>query len=353
MFHKISIFGGGSTGHAAAAYFTLKGFEVTLCDTPQFASRFQAIADNGGILLRGKERGFAPVHCVTHDFAAAAESADLLIISVVAYRHEEVARAIAPHIHDGQHILISPGNLGSFIFRKVFREMNVTADVTLSELEGNLFPARLTGAAEATVGMPFRAKSFSALPASDNQRVIDAYAGCIEMVPCVNVFDCVINSNNFVTHLGATILSACRIDQKGQNFNLFTDGLTPASIHLAELSSEERRRIISAMGYEEHSDPMIHMNRLLDPEHNPQLDVFLTLDGPYDTAHRYLTEDGPCAGAFAVSVARRLDVSVPLLESLVVIAGQLNGQDYLSTGRTLENLGYDESMSLPEIIAAL
>ena len=353
MFRNISIFGGGSTGHAAAAYFTLKGFEVTLCDTEQFAPRFQAIQDNGGILLRGKERGFAPIHCVTHDFSAAASGADLLIISVVAYRHEEIARAIAPSLHDGQHILISPGNLGSFVFRKVFQELNVKADVTLSELEGNLFPARLTGPAEATVGMPFRSKSFSALPASDNQRVIDAYAGCIEMVPCVNVFDCVINSNNFVTHLGATILSACRIDQKGRQFNLFTDGLTPASIRLAELASDERRQVIAAMGYEEHSDPMIHMNRLLDPAHNPQLDVFLTLDGPYDTAHRYLTEDGPCAGAFAVSVARRLGVQVPLLEALVVMAGKLNGQDYLSTGRTLENLGYPADMSLPQILETL
>lgn len=353
MFRKISIFGGGSTGHAAAAYFTLKGFEVTLCDTEAFSTRFRAIEENGGILLRGKERGFAPIHCVTHDFAAAAQSADLLIISVVSCRHEEVARAIASHIHDGQHILISPGNLGAFVFRKVFQELGVKADVTLSELEGNLFPARLTGAAEATVGMPFRAKSFAALPASDNQRVIDAYAGCIEMVPCVNVFDCVINSNNFVTHLGATILSACQIDQKGERFNLFTDGLTPASMRLAELASEERRQVIAAMGYEEHSDPMIHMNRLLDPEHNPQLDVFLTLDGPYDTGHRYLTEDGPCAGAFAVSVAHRLNIPVPLLESLVVMAGKLNGQDYLSTGRTLENLGYPAEMSLPEIIATL
>lgn len=353
MFRTISIFGGGSTGHAAAAYFTLKGFEVTLCDTEEFAPRFQAIRENGGILLRGKERGFAPVHCVTHDFAAAARSADLLISCVVARRHEEIARAVAPHLHDGQHILVSPGNLGSFVFRRVFEELGVTAGVTLSELEGNLFPARLTGAAEATVGMPFRAKSFSALPARDNQKVIDAYAGCIEMTPCVNVFDCVINSNNFVTHLGATILSACLIDQKGEKFNLFTDALTPASIRLAELASAERRRVIAAMGYQEHSDPMIHMNRLLDPEHNPQLDVFLTLDGPYDTAHRYLTEDGLCAGAFAVSAARRLGVEAPLLEALVVMAGQLNAQDYMACGRTLENLGYPGDMTLPQIIATL
>lgn len=353
MFKNISIFGGGSTGHAAAAFFSLKGFDVTLCDTEQFEPRFQAIRDQGGILLRGKERGFAKIHCVTHDFGAAAASADLLIISVVAYRHEEVARAVAPFLHDGQHILVSPGNLGSFIFRRVFAELGITADVTISELEGNLFPARLTGAAEATVGMPFRAKSFAANPAKDTQRVIDAYKGCIDMEPCENVFDCVINSNNFVTHLGATILSACLIDVKGKNFNLFLDGLTPASIHLAELASDERRKVIAAMGYTEHSDPMIHMRRLLDPEHNPQLDVFLTLDGPYDTAHRYLTEDGLCAGAFAVSVAHRLGVEVPLLESLVVMAGKLNDKDYLADGRTLENLGFGKDIAFSDILASL
>lgn len=353
MFQNITLIGGGSTGHAGAAYFTLKGFQVTLHDDERFQKRFDAIEEAGGILLRGKERGFAKVHKVTTDPKEAVENADLIIISVVAQRHEEIARRIAPFVRDGQHILISPGNLGSFVFRKVFEECSVSADITLSELEGNLFPARLTGAAEATVGMPFRAKSFAALPASDNQKVIDAYAGCIEMQPCENVFDCAINSNNFVTHLGATLLSACLIDQKGEAFNLFMDGLTPSSILLAEVASAERRAIIEKMGYTEHSDPMVHMNRLLDPENNPQLDVFLTLDGPYEVQHRYLTEDALCAGAFAVSVARRLGVPVPLLEALVVMSGKLNHLDYMEIGRTLENLGYDASMSLEEIIATL
>lgn len=353
MFQKIAIIGAGSTGHAAAAFFTLKGFTVTLCDDERFQPRFDDIAATGGILLRGKERGFAKLHCATTDHEAAVRDADLVIISVVAYRHEQVARKIAPYLSDGQHILISPGNLGSFVFRKVFEEMGIKKDVTLSELEGNLFPARLTGTAEATVGMPFRAKSFSSLPCADQPRVIAAYEGCIEMVPCVNVFDCVINSNNFVTHLGATLLSACRIDRLGGKFNLFTEGLTPSSMLLAEIASEERRAVIAAMGLTEHSDPMVHMNRLLDPENNPQLDVFLTLDGPYDISHRYLTEDALCAGAFAVSMARKLHVNVPLLEAIVTMSGKLNKVDYMQTGRTLENLGYSTQMPLDEIIATL
>lgn len=36
MIKNITVIGGGSTGHAAAAYLTEKGFQVTICDNHKF-----------------------------------------------------------------------------------------------------------------------------------------------------------------------------------------------------------------------------------------------------------------------------------------------------------------------------
>lgn len=353
MIERITIIGGGSTGHAAAAWFSLKGLQVTLCDDERFAGRFAQIEEQGGILLRGKERGVTPVHCVTTSLEQAVLEAQLIIVCVVAYRHEEVAHAIAPYLKDGQHILISPGNLGSFIFRKAFRERGMTKNVTVSELEGNIFPARLTGKAEATVGMPFRKKKVASLPGSDTKRVVEALDGVYGLVPGTSVFDCALNNNNFVIHLGATLLSASMIEEKRQAFNLFTDGLKQPAFAVAERVREERLALFEAAGITERSNPLIHMNKLIHPDENPQLDVFRTLGGPDSMSHRYLTEDALCCGALAVSLGERLGVRMPVLKAIVILAGAVNGQDYLETGRTLENLGFPAGMSYEEIKKAI
>ena len=101
--------------------------------------------------MRGKIRGAGTPAKVTTDPAEAVRGAEAIFVHVPADRHEEIARRIAPYVEDGQHILIIPGNLGSFIFRKVFQEMGVTAKVTLTEKEGNFCPCRLTAPAEVTV----------------------------------------------------------------------------------------------------------------------------------------------------------------------------------------------------------
>ena len=54
MVRKITVIGGGSTGHAAAALLTEKGYEVTICDHKGFAEELGAITEYGGIMLRGR-----------------------------------------------------------------------------------------------------------------------------------------------------------------------------------------------------------------------------------------------------------------------------------------------------------
>lgn len=353
MTKKLTFIGGGSTGTAAAAYFATQGFETTLCDNSAYSSHFQEIEAMGGVLIRGKLRGLGKIKTLTHDFSQAVKAADIIFINVVAYRHEEIARLIAPYMEDGQHIIICPGNLGSFVFRKVFQEMGVSKDITVSDLEGNLFPCRLTGVAEATIGTPLGPKGIASYPCRDTPRVIDALHDVMPLRPNKNVFECAINSTNFVMHLGTTILSTALICHRGDQYNLFLEGLVPPALSCSDQVDQERQAIITAMGLKAHATPLEFMTALIHPEETPDLDVFRTLGGPDSIDHRYLTEDALCCGAFCVSVGRRLGLSAPLLTAFITIAGALNGKDYLKEGRTLENLGFDSKMSYDEIVALL
>ena len=353
MIKKITVIGGSSTGHAAAAIYSNKGFEVTLYDSTAYEEALNQVKKLGTIQLRGKVRMIAPIAHVTTDPAEAVKDAELIAVHVMSSRHEEVARAIAPYVQDGQHILIVPGNLGAFVFRRVFDEMGVTAKVTLTDQEGNLCPCRLTGDAEVTVGMPLKPKRISSLPASDTARVIEALEGVWDFKANKNIFESTLNANNVVMHIGTSVLSASKIETMGDDFILFQHGFTPASVQVGKLIREERLQVLNALGVEEHANPLGMYEKVTHYEDYPEIDVFRTLSGPNCVKHRYLTEDCGCGAALLLSFARRLGIEMPVLKAFVDVAGIITEEDYMADGRTLENLGFGPEMTVEEIMAAV
>ncbi len=306
-----------------------------------------------GIELRGKVRGIGKPAHVTTNPEEAVRDAELICVHVMSPRHEEVARTIAPYIHDGQHILIVPGNLGSFVFRRVFKEMGVNCDYTVTDQEGNLCPCRLTGDAEVTVGMPLKPKRIASLPSSDTERVIRELEGVWEFKANKNVFECAMNANNVVMHIGTSVLAAAKIETMGENFVLFQHAFTPAAIRVGHRIHAERLQVIEGLGFTEHANPLGMYEKVTHADEHPEMSVFMTLAGPDCVDHRYLTEDCSCGAAIALSFAKRLGVNMKVLAAFVEVAGILTGHDFIAEGRTLENLGFGEEMSIEEIMAAV
>jgi len=352
MGRKITVIGAGATGHGLAALLKSRDFDVALYDSETFSERFSDIESMGGIELRGRVRLIAKPE-TTCDPEKAVRGAEIIFVNVMSDRHAEIAAKIAPFLENGQHIVIIPGNLGSFIFRRVFREMGVTADVTVSEKEGNFFPCRLSGAAEVTVGLPLNLKGrIAALPASDTPKVLDALKGIVEYTANENVFEGAINTGNVIMHIGTTVLSASAIHHQGKDFSLFKYGFTPAAVTCDKAIHDERILVMEAMHMPEHHNPLEMIGKVQDPSHHPENSVFYEhMTGPDALDHRYLNEDCGCGGAFAVSAGRRCGIEMPVLSSFITIAGAINGRDYLGKdGRTLENLGFPAEMSMQEIL---
>ncbi len=355
MIQNITVIGAGSTGHAVAAIMSQRGFSVTLHDDERFSKELDAVKEMGFIQLRGKIHGIGTPAKITTDPQEAIEGAEAIFVHVPSDRHEEIARRIAPYVADGQHIMIIPGNLGSFIFRKVFDELGVTAKVTLTEKEGNFCPCRLSAPAEVTVGMPLNLKGKAAsLPASDTEKVLKALEGVVEYSANRNVFEGVVNAGNVINHIASTVLSAPQIDREGNQFSLFKYAFTPSVVHCIRKIAEERGAVIQAMGMTVHGVPTGMIEKVLDLENHPEVHVFYEyMDGPNAVDHRYLHEDCSCGGSFVLSVAEHLGMDMPVLRSFVGVAGAINDRDYIGGGRTLQNLGFHKEMSLDEIYDAI
>lgn len=354
MIKNITVIGGGSTGHAAAAHLTGKGFAVTLCDNENFKKELDAVNAEGGVMLRGRAgRGIYPLACVTHDFKQAVESAELIFICVPAARHREIAERIAPYMKEEQSVLILPGNLGSFIFRDVFQENKVPESVILAEMEGNLCPCRLTAPAEVTVGLPIRAKKIAALPGNRTAEFIERNEGVLDFIPNKNVLEGALLSDNYVLHIGTTLLASSTIDSMGEDFILFQHGLTDYAVQCTEAIRQERIRLLAAFGLEERDSATEFFEELRDWKNHPEYAVFRTLKGPDSLHHRYIEEDAVACASMALSCAERLNIEMPVLKSVITLASAVNGKDYYGEGRTLENSGFAPEISMEDIISKI
>lgn len=355
MIQRITVIGGGSTGYAAAAYLTSKHFSVTLCDSEAYAPVLNDVTEAGGILLRGRAgRGIYTPAAVTTDHRAALEGAELILVCVPATRQEEAARSIAPFVKPGQHILLSPGNLGSFAFRRVFDEAGIAPQANMiAELEGNLCPCRISGKAEVTVGLPIRRKRVAVLPGSRTQEFIEFAQGVLDFTANRNVFEGALLSDNYVLHIGTTLLSAAKIEEMGESFILFQHGLSDAAIACTEAVRQERKTLVHCFGLEERDSATDFFRELRDWKHHPEYDVFRTLSGPDSLSHRYVAEDCWACGALALSCAEKLGVPMPTLRSLIGLASAVNGVDYAAAGRNLQNLGFDAQCTMAEIVARI
>lgn len=355
MIQHITVFGGGSTGYAATAFLSSKGFSVTLCDHEGFAPVLNEVRQAGGILMRGSAgRGFYAPAAVTTDPQAALKEAELILVCVPAMRQEEIAETIAPYLRAGQHILLSPGNLGSFGFRRVLDAHGIDPEANIiAELEGNLCPCRISAPAEVTIGLPIRAKRVAALPGSRTAEFIAFAQGVLDFVPNRHVLEGTLLSDNYVLHIGTTLLSAAKIEELGEQFILFQHGLSDAAVACTEAVRQERMALVERFGLQERDSATEFFQELRDWKNHPEYQVFRTLAGPDSLTHRYVAEDCWACGALALSCAERLGVPMPTLGAILQLAASINGVDYAREGRNLRNLGFEDALSMEEILARI
>lgn len=339
MNERITVLGAGGTGLAAAADLTLAGCRVTLYEEPEFEKSLRVVADRGGIRLTGAGRtGQAKVDRITTDIREALDGAKVVLVAVVASRHRQIARLIAPCLRDGQVVVFSPGNAGSLVLAGVLREAKRAPDVKIAELEGNLYPCRVTGEAEAIIAVPFKSKYIAAFPAKDTGDVIAALSPFYAMQPATNVVEAALNSPNVVIHLAASLLNVGAIERSGGAYFLYKTGLTPSVLRCVEAVHAEKLCVFQALGYQERS-PLDHLRKVARTDEFPDLDLFRGLIGPTSASHRYITEDAGTGVSLMISLAEMLGVPVPTTRALVSLASAINQVDYLAAGRTLGNLG--------------
>ena len=345
----VAVVGAGHSGFGLAGDLALRGFDVRLCEHPDFVAAIEPVRIAGGIDVRGVTgEGRAALALATTDPAAALDGAELAFVVVPAYAHEAMARMIAPYVHDGLAIVLMPGNAGGALaFRRALIEAGAPP-VPVAEAASFIFACKKDGPGGVWIRGVKRGLPVGVLPAEATDAVMALLRPLYpELVAVGDVLETSLANANHVAHPPALLLNVARIEAQGGDFSFFHEGMTPSVARLTEAIDAERMAVVAALGYPPEST-LAQLTRFYgdqgfggatyyDAVHTTP--VHGAARAPASIDHRYFTEDLPYGLVPVAAIGAALGFPMPVTNGLIDVVGALSGTDFRTNGRTLEDLG--------------
>lgn len=350
MAEKYAVFGAGHGGKTMAAHLALMGAEVALWN--RTFEHIEIIKKRGGIELEspdGGPHGFGKLCLVTADVAEAVMHAQVIMVALPSSAHAEIAKAVAPHLVDGQMIILHPGRtLGAVEFAKTIRDSGCTADVMVAEAETFIYASRADGPAQARIFRIKEAVPLAALPATRTETVLNAiHHAYPQFIDGVDVLHTSLNNMGAIFHPALTLLNAGWIEATHGDFQFYIDGITPSVARVLEVLDRERVTVASSLGIRARNSlewlKMAYNTEgedLYEAIHNQP--GYYGINAPSTLNHRYIFEDVPMSLVPIASLGMRYGVSVRGMESIIRLGSIIHRTDYWRRGRTVERLGLEQ-----------
>lgn len=345
---RFCVLGAGHGGTAMAAHLSLMGFTVNLYN--RSPERLRPIKLQEGIELITSEpdvpHGFAKLNKVTDNIEEAIADTDLLMVVVPANGHEFMAEHAAPHLVDGQMIILHPGRTGGAMeVHNVLREQKVKADVIVAEAQTFIYASRAMNPGQTKI---FRIKNnipVAAIPAHRTPEVVKALRHAYpQFVPGDNVMKTSLDNIGAIFHPAVTVLNAARIESTHGDFDYYTEGITPIMSLILDAIDAERVAVSEALGFRAMTarEWLYIAYDAAGPTLYEAMRANRGYDGikaPKTLYSRYISEDIPMSLVPIASIGDMLDVPTPTIKAIIHLGSLLHKCDYWDQGRTVERLG--------------
>jgi opine dehydrogenase len=347
------VLGAGHGGMAMAAHLAITGCKVNLFNRTE--ERIRPVQARGGIDVTGEVEGFASLNLVTSDPAEALDNMDVLMVVVPATGHRSMAEIIAPHVKDGQIIVLNPGRTGGALeVAQVLRDKNPSARPYIAEAQTLLYASRVTNPGQVHIFKIKNSVPLAALPAYQTVDILPVIRKALpQFVPGDNVLKTSLDNIGAVFHPAITILNAGRIEDTHGDFEYYVEGVTPAVANVLEAIDRERVAVASALGIRANT-AREWLYLAYDAAGKTLIDAmranrgYRGIQSPATIQHRYITEDVPASLVPIASIGEMLGVPTPMIRSIIHMASAMHGVDYWAEGRTVDRLGI-KGMSVKDI----
>jgi len=349
---SVAVLGAGNGGVTAAADLKSRGFEVRLYELPEFKRNIEGIIKKGGILLKKKESEvFVSPDLVTTDISKAIEGADIVMLTVPAFAVEAFAKLSAPFITEDQIVFINgAASVAPIRFVNAAREIGITTDFKIAEANSLTYGTRaFPDTAEVELSLEVKLLYLSAYPSKNTDVCLQACKQIYDyLVPASNIWEVLLRNGNPESHPGPCLLNAGRIEYSGDDFALYTQGITEHTVNIVESIQNERIALGKALGFELDTAAVARVKRGYFETSEGPLDklfseskVFSQITGPSSLTSRYFIEDISMGLVLWSDLGKALTVNTPVIDSVIHLGGALLKKDYYADGLTLDKLGFE------------
>lgn len=359
---KFTIIGCGNSGLIHAAKLYEKGHEVALLKTSNTNGRFfDIIQEENGFkakddTIQGNGHSFfVKPALITRNVRDAVTFADNIMVTTTTLQHEFVAELIAPHIRDGQTIILVPGYMGSLIFKKF-----IDKDVTYSEWETTAYNGRIVNNEYVRISFYNPRNAISVLPIAKTQEVLDMLSRCFDNTKYArkHILESAFHNPNMIVHPIGILFSASRIEYSNGEFWMYREAFTPSVVNVIKAFDVEKNKVLQAFGCE----PLDYFEaakwRNEEDLNIDAMAVFRSFadssnKGPSFINHRYLLEDVPMGLGLYISVAKLVGVDTSIQEGIASLASALLNKNLKSGARTIQHLLGKDEVSVEDIKHAI
>ena len=338
-----AVIGAGCGGLAVAGYLAFTGYDVALYNRSR--DRIAPFRDRGYVELEGEYEGIGELSYIGTDLARTLADRDIIMIVTTATGHRPLAERMAPHLRDGQVILLNPGRtFGALEVWHVLRECGCTADVIVAEANTLIYVSRVTVPGTAIIKAVKREVSVSAVCADNTSYVLERIRHAYpQFVRAPSFLATSLGNIGAVFHPTIALLNKQRI-LAGVPFDFYTAGVTRRVARFLARVDDELQTLARALdsralsvtewlesryGFERADiHTMLHSNP-----------TYQNIKAPTTLDHRYLWEDIPTGLVPLSAVAGALGIETAAIDHLIDEGSLALGRNFREEGRTLATLG--------------
>lgn len=339
---RIAVLGGGHGCYAAAADLSEQGHEVRLWRRD--AAALAPVIEARRITLRDhRGRREVPLALATADIGASVRGAELILVPTPAFSQEDIARALAPHLEDGQVVFLPPGTFGSYLMARTARASGSRADVAWAETGTLPYLARKHGPAEVAITTRATRLPTGVFPSVAGERASAVIARAYPAIePVEDALSGALMNAGPIIHPPLIVMNAAPLEHF-ERWDIHAEGTQPSVRRVTDALDAERIAVRESLGYAAPHFPLAdhyHTDRwMYGNAHDKLVDSGDWREHIDLATHRYMREDVACGLAFLVSVADWAGVPCPVARGLLAIGGAIAGDDFTRAPRTLGALG--------------
>jgi opine dehydrogenase len=345
---RIAVLGGGNGSFAAVGDLAMAGHDVRLWRRDKGAVAAQRAAGGKIVVKDFAGRHEVALALVTNDIAEAVRGAELILCPAPATAQADIAAALSSHLTDGQVVFLPPGTFGSVLFAKTAWEAGNRADAAFAETGTLPWLTRKHGPFEAAITV--RAKRLPTgvfpLKRSDHALAViaKAFPGVIE--DCGDALSGALMNAGCIIHPPLITMNAGPLEHF-ERWDIHKEGTQASIRRVTDALDAERIAVRAALGYGAPHFPLANHYAREGEEwmygrgsHDRLTDSGDWRERIVLTGHRYMLEDTRIGLSFLISVAELAGVATPLARAFAAIGGAICGEDFMTTGRTLQSLGF-------------